>query len=173
MVILVLSTVPIQAANAMKSAFAAPVLNGYDRYYGMYDAAKANHTEPTAALDTYTAFAPYSYGITINKFGGSCRFTQTLVDVMDGTWYADAVTWEAASSIVSGVGNDQFAPGSNLTREQMSVILWGYAEHMDLTLTQIRTGAFVDESQISVWALQGCGRYVRGRSNKRKRRLGL
>jgi len=56
------------------------------------------------------------------------------------------------TSLVSGIGNSQFAPNNNITREQMAVILNNFARHMGLDLPTIRTGVFVDEAEISAWA---------------------
>ena len=50
----------------------------------------------------------------------------TFSDVKAGTWYADAVSWAAANSIVGGVGNNKFDPDGNITREQMATILYRY-----------------------------------------------
>jgi len=78
--------------------------------------------------------------------------TNTFTDVENGRWHTAAVTWAAANGIVSGIGNGQFAPSNNITREQMAAILYRYAEHMGLTLPTIRTGTFADEAEISAWA---------------------
>jgi len=51
-----------------------------------------------------------------------------FADVADGTWYNTAVRWAAANDIVSGVGDGRFAPGGNITREQMVTILWRYSQ---------------------------------------------
>jgi len=79
---------------------------------------------------------------------GSAAFT----DVSSGAWYANAVNWAAANGIVSGIGNGNFAPGRNITRQEMAAILNRYADHMGLTLPTIRTGTFADEAEISAWA---------------------
>jgi len=75
-----------------------------------------------------------------------------FTDVTYGTWYDNAVRWAAANGIVSGIGNSQFAPNNNITREQMAVILNNFSRHMGLDLPTIRTGVFVDEAEISAWA---------------------
>ena len=47
-----------------------------------------------------------------------------FADVKGGSWYYDAVVWAAAGGIVNGVTDDHFAPDSNITREQLAVILY-------------------------------------------------
>ena len=51
-----------------------------------------------------------------------------FTDVEAGTWYTNAVVWAAQNGIVNGVGDDTFAPGNDLTREQLVTILYRYAE---------------------------------------------
>jgi len=75
-------------------------------------------------------------------------------DVSPSAWYYNAVAWAEASGVVYGVGNGQFAPGNNITREQMAVIFFNYANFIGLELPTISTGTFADEGQISGWALQ-------------------
>ena len=55
---------------------------------------------------------------------GDTAFT----DVAPGLWYTNAVAWAAANGIVNGVSETQFAPGNNITREQLATILYRYAE---------------------------------------------
>ena len=51
-----------------------------------------------------------------------------FTDVEPGLWYTDAVTWAAQKGIVNGVSETQFAPGNNITREQLATILYRYAQ---------------------------------------------
>lgn len=43
-------------------------------------------------------------------------------------YYADAVSWAAESRIVNGYSDEIFAPDDFITREQMAVILYNYAQ---------------------------------------------
>ena len=51
-----------------------------------------------------------------------------FTDVEAGTWYTDAVLWAAQNGIVNGVSDTQFAPGDDLTRQQLVTIFYRYAE---------------------------------------------
>ena len=51
-----------------------------------------------------------------------------FTDVESGTWYTDAVLWAAQNGIVNGVTDTTFAPGDNITRQQLVTILYRYAE---------------------------------------------
>ncbi len=74
-------------------------------------------------------------------------------DVETGTWYTDAVAWAAQNGIVNGVSDTQFAPGDDITREQLAVILYRYATYQGYDVSQ-RAGlsGFVDAGTISTYA---------------------
>ncbi len=50
-------------------------------------------------------------------------------DVADDTWYTDAVAWAAAIGIVNGISETEYAPNSNITREQLATMLYRYAAY--------------------------------------------
>jgi uncharacterized repeat protein (TIGR02543 family) len=81
--------------------------------------------------------------------------SSTFVDVADGTWYTDPVIWAAANGIVDGISDTEFAPNDVLTREQMALILYRYAQHKhyDDTVNGDLSG-FEDASSISNWAVE-------------------
>ncbi len=56
--------------------------------------------------------------------GGDSGFS----DVAAGTWYTDAVAWAAENGIVNGTTDTTFAPGEDITREQLVTVLYRYAE---------------------------------------------
>lgn len=47
-------------------------------------------------------------------------------DVSKGTWYYDAVLWGYQNNAIMGVGEDIFAPDSDITREQMVTLFFRY-----------------------------------------------
>ena len=51
-----------------------------------------------------------------------------FTDVEAGIWYTDAILWAAENNIVNGVSDTEFAPGDDLTRQQLVTILYRYAE---------------------------------------------
>ena len=61
----------------------------------------------------------------------NCHFA----DVKSGSYYEKAITWAAAKGIVSGYGNNQFGPDDPITREQMAVILFRYAQYKGLDVS--------------------------------------
>ncbi len=51
-----------------------------------------------------------------------------FTDVEASTWYTDAILWAVQNGIVNGMNDTQFAPGNDLTREQLVTILYRYAQ---------------------------------------------
>ena len=76
-----------------------------------------------------------------------------FADVADGAWYADAVAWAAEHGIVSGVSGGAFAPGGTITREQLAVMLYRYAQYKgyDVSKTADLSG-YADQDKLSDWA---------------------
>lgn len=78
-----------------------------------------------------------------------------FADVASGDWYASAVNWAAANGVVSGVSETGFGPNSALTREQLALILYRFAQYKgyDVTGTSDLT-AYADGSSVSGWAAE-------------------
>jgi len=60
-----------------------------------------------------------------------------FADVLDGTWYANAVNWAAANGLVFGIIENVFDPHSNITREQMATIIYRYQRFIGNVLPYI------------------------------------
>lgn len=56
------------------------------------------------------------------------NYVMTYTDVETGDPYAEAIRWASSEQIVNGYGNDVFGPDDAVTREQMAVILYRYAQ---------------------------------------------
>lgn len=78
-------------------------------------------------------------------------------DVASDAWYYNAVQWATAENIVGGYGNGIYGPEDDITREQMALMLYRYAQYKGYDTTQ--SGAdvedFADYEAISDWALEG------------------
>ena len=82
--------------------------------------------------------------------GAQAPFT----DVPAGQYYAEAVAWAAANSIVNGTGDAAFSPLNNLTREQMAAILYRYAQYKNYDVSgSADLSAFADAASISDYAV--------------------
>lgn len=77
----------------------------------------------------------------------------TFVDVPDGAWYTDAVTWAAENGVVSGIGGSRLDPSGFVTREQTAEILYNYAHSKGYDVSaRADLTAFPDAGSVSGWA---------------------
>ena len=77
-------------------------------------------------------------------------------DVPANEWFASAVNWAAANGVVSGVSETGFGPNNALTREQLALILYRYAQNQGYDTTQggMAVREFADSDKISDWAAE-------------------
>ena len=57
--------------------------------------------------------------------------THSFADVKEGEWYAEAVAWAEENGIINGINETEFAPNADVTREQMAVVLYRYAQYKE------------------------------------------
>ena len=91
------------------------------------------------------------------RLSGSPSVTdsRSFSDVSSGLWYTDAVNWAAGTSVIDGVGDNRFAPESDITREQLATILYRYAKNMHLTdANDAELSRFKDADTVSDWAAE-------------------
>ena len=76
-------------------------------------------------------------------------------DVPKDTWYTKSVNWALDNKIVNGISEDRFAPDSEITREQLAVILYRYAVYngYDVSLASTKISDFSDKEKISPYAV--------------------
>ncbi|MBQ7075686.1 MAG: S-layer homology domain-containing protein [Clostridia bacterium] len=69
-------------------------------------------------------------------------------------YYADAVLWAKQNGIVNGITEIEFAPNSNITREQIATIIYRYAQYKGMdTVTMEENLHFADADEISEYAV--------------------
>lgn len=81
---------------------------------------------------------------------GAAPFTDLTQD-----WYKNAVLWAYQTGVVSGMSATTFAPNVPVTREQIAVILMGYAQKVlgvSRTWTPADLSRYPDASRVSAWA---------------------
>ena len=79
--------------------------------------------------------------------------TGKFTDVKADAYYAPYVNWAAEKGIVNGTTSTTFSPDTNITREQMAVIMAGYAKKLGYDLPVAHDAVtFADNAQISSWA---------------------
>ena len=85
----------------------------------------------------------------------------SLADVPEGAFYADAAAWALEEGILSGVdmpdGSKQFQGETAVTREQVAVFLMRYAEHLGMDVSERAEIDFPDASEVSSFAKDAMG----------------
>ena len=114
-----------------------------------------------SGTDTHT-FAPHAVTtraqivqILYNLAGEPAVTGTTPFTDLTSDWYQDAVLWAYQTGVVAGTSATTFDPESPVTREQIAVILMGYADmvqHLKHTWTSADLSAFPDGANVSDWA---------------------
>lgn len=82
-------------------------------------------------------------------------YENNFTDVVNGSWYTDAIAWGNANGIVKGVGGGLFKPEDKITREQLASILYRYSEYRGIDVSgKTSISSFTDSASASSWALQ-------------------
>ncbi len=72
-----------------------------------------------------------------------------FADVAADTWYTDAVIWAYHEGVVNGISETAFAPGADITREQIAAILYRYA---GAEAAEDALAGYADADKVSDWA---------------------
>ena len=82
-------------------------------------------------------------------------YTDRFDDVPEGAFYTDAVLWASSEDIgvIAGYENGNFGPDDIITREQMAVMLYRYAEYKKYdTKAADDLKGFTDSDKVSPFA---------------------
>ena len=79
--------------------------------------------------------------------------TPSFEDVSFDTWYGLSVEWAKQNGIVKGVSETKFEPETNVTREQVCVMLSNFLDYLDLSTANTPKEDFADKDSISSWAI--------------------
>ena len=84
------------------------------------------------------------------------NYLMTFADVDESSYYAEAIRWASGNGMVKGYGNGLFGPNDNITREQLAVILYNYAQYKGVDVSSgedTNILSYADAGQISEWAI--------------------
>lgn len=77
-----------------------------------------------------------------------------FTDLVSGAYYEGYVVWAAQNGIVKGTSTTTFSPNDPVTREQMAVFLYRYAQYLGMDVTAAADlSSFADASAVSSWAV--------------------
>ena len=117
---------------------------------GVVSGTSATTFEPTANV-TRAQFVTMIAGLAGADVSGYA--SGPFDDVQAGSWYAPYVNWAAASGIVSGTSATTFDPAAEISRQDMAVMLYNYAQQAGVQLEQTTVTPFTDEGSIAAYAL--------------------
>jgi len=79
-------------------------------------------------------------------------------DVPDSVWYSDAITWAYDKHIIEGYGHEVFGVNDEISRQQLTAMLYRYAGVMELDLSECDDlGRFEDKELVSDWGIEPMG----------------
>lgn len=110
--------------------------------------------------DSPTSFAPENrmercmMTTVLHRLAGepAVSYSALFRDIPDGEWYTAGTIWAGSLGVVSGVEPGRFDPASNVTRQEIAVILHRYAEKMgyDVSASAGLSG-FRDAGAVASW----------------------
>ena len=82
------------------------------------------------------------------------KYYTPFTDVKRSDWFYNAVAWAYDHDIVKGTGEHTFSPDAPIQREQMALILYGYAAKYAPSCLggAVPIGSFPDAGSVSNWA---------------------
>ncbi|MBQ3216310.1 MAG: S-layer homology domain-containing protein [Oscillospiraceae bacterium] len=127
---------------------------------GIFGGMSATEFMPNAAMSRAMLVTVLHRIAGVPKAGTAAPFT----DVPSGQWYSDAVDWAYEKGIVNGVSETAFGLNDNITREQLTTMLYRYAQycgystdqHGDLTVFPDAGSVQSYAQEAMEWAV-GCG----------------
>ena len=117
---------------------------------GVVSGTSATTFEPTGSVTRaqFVTFLAGLAGVNVSAYQYG-----PFSDVPADSWYAPYVNWAAANRIVSGTSATTFDPNATISRQDMAVMLYNYAQRYDVTLNEQTVTPFTDESAIADYAL--------------------
>ena len=109
---------------------------------------------------TFSPDDPVTRGMAVTVLGrlagADDNGTSSFTDVSSEAYYSGYVAWAEQLGIVSGSGDQLFEPEQNMTREELAVIIGGYAEKIGIApATAADISSYTDADRVSNWAADG------------------
>ncbi|MBR7032237.1 MAG: S-layer homology domain-containing protein [Clostridia bacterium] len=88
--------------------------------------------------------------------GSPSGYANSFKDIPENTWYTDAVSWAGENGVVSGVAKGIFDPEGDITREQVTTIMYRYNQYIGFDVSaEENVSEFPDAGEVSDWAKDG------------------
>lgn len=157
---LLICSIPI-TANAASSSDFTDVKPG-EWYYKAVDHAASSGWFGGTTKTTFSPDTPMNRGMFVTVLGRFAKIPDTytstkppFADVMENSYYAPYSAWASDLDVVSGVGNNRFAPNEQVSREQMAVLLFRYSMKSGITVAHNENiyNGFSDTNKVSSYAV--------------------
>ena len=126
----------------------------YDAVRYVYGNGIMTGIQPTV-FDPVAELSRAQFTVTLYRMNGQPEVTNKNIfaDVSDGTWYTDAVLWANSVGIVNGYRTGDFGPADSITREQMAVMMYRYAQFKGCDVSEsAEFSKFTDAASVSGYA---------------------
>jgi uncharacterized repeat protein (TIGR02543 family) len=130
-----------------------------DWFYGDVQYAYLNGLFNGTSATTFSPQMPMTRGMLVTVLGRLAgvdvsKYTaSSFDDVATDQYYAAYVEWAKENGIVAGIGDNLFAPDADITRQDMAVILYRYAQFMDIDLPKKKELLpFADDADVASYA---------------------
>ena len=130
-----------------------------DWFYPAVCYAYENRLFNGTSADTFSPNAPMNRAMLVTVLcrlaGGSASSAAPFTDVEAGQWYSEAVAWAAENDIVGGYPDGTFLPTAPVTRQQIALILYRYAEKQagePLIIPEVDVTGYPDWADVADWA---------------------
>lgn len=77
-----------------------------------------------------------------------------FADVAEGQWFTDAIDWAYETGVVNGVSDTAFEPEENITREDLTTMLYRYAAFAQMDTSGRSELSFPDSSALYDYAVE-------------------
>ncbi|HMM06399.1 MAG TPA: leucine-rich repeat protein [Clostridiales bacterium] len=141
------SDVPADAwyGSSVDDLVARGILSGYAKADGTYCFQPAKNISRAE----FAVILARSAGADLTSYAGVTAFS----DVKSAHWAAASIVWASQQHIVYGVGNGNYAPEDNISRQDMAVMILRFAQAEAITLPKSAAAiAFADRSSIPTYA---------------------
>lgn len=117
------------------------------------------------SYDTFSPDAPFTramFVVTLGRLHGidpELYKWKVLGDVSPDDWYGPYVAWAFDNAITQSMGNDDFRPDYNVTREQIATFITRYLKKFGSVALEKMTLScdYKDKGSISAFAVEGVG----------------
>jgi hypothetical protein len=162
------------APNAPGNAFVNPFsdVNPSDWFYDDVAYVYTRGLFSGITKDAFFPTAPMQRGMVVTVLGrlyeaDPARYKNSgFADVKQNEYYAPYVAWAREMGIVSGMGQNQFAPNANISRQDFICVLSRYAGATGATGAKFRNASaresFADMDDVAAYAVKAIEEFKKG-----------